>query len=68
MTKLTLEFNDRLTQILQELADKEDTTKVDIIRRALGLYKYVEDEVWTDGKRRLAITEDDKVIREIVLR
>ena len=66
--KLTLEFNDAMNEILRQLADKEDTTKVDIIRRALALYKYVEEEVKKDNRRKLAITEDDRVLKEIILR
>ena len=68
MPKLTVEFNDRMNQMLEELAAKEGTKKVDIIRRALSLYKYVDEEVGDGGKRRLAITEDEKVLKEIILR
>lgn len=68
MPKLTVEFNERINQMLEELAAKDETTKVDVIRRALALYKYVEEEVGKGDHRRLAIAEDEKVIKEIVLR
>ena len=68
MPKLTIEFNDGWNGMLEKLAAKEGRTKVDIIRRALALYKYVEEEVGESDKRRLAIAEDDKVLKEIVLR
>jgi predicted transcriptional regulator len=68
MPKLTLEFNDRLSQVLEQLAAKEDTSKVDIIRRALALYKYVDEQVGDNDNRHLAIAEDDKIVKEIVLR
>jgi predicted transcriptional regulator len=68
MAKLTVEFNDRMNEMLEQLAAKEDTTKVDILRRALALYRYVEQEVGDNDRRRVAITEDDKVLKEIVLR
>jgi predicted transcriptional regulator len=68
MPKLTVEFNDRMNEMLEQLAQEEDTSKVDIIRRALALYKYVEDEVRENDKRKLAIAEGDEVIKEIVLR
>jgi predicted transcriptional regulator len=68
MPKLTVEFNERMNEMLEALAAKEDTTKVDIIRRALALYKYVEEEVRENERRRLAIAEGDKVVKEIVLR
>lgn len=68
MPKLTVEFSERMNEMLEGLAAKEETTKVDIIRRALALYKYVEEEVGESDKRRVAITEDDRVLKEIVLR
>ena len=68
MPKLTVEFNDRMNSMLEEMAAKDDTSKVDVIRRALALLKYVEDEVGDNDRRRLAIAEDDKVVKEIVLR
>lgn len=68
MPKLTVEFNERWDAILQELAARDGTTKVDILRRALALYKYVEEELAKSEKRRLSISEDDKVLRDIVLR
>jgi len=67
MPKLTLEFNDRMNKILQDLAARDDTTKVDVLRRALALYKYVVDETDKGEDRGLAIIEDDKVVKEIVL-
>jgi predicted transcriptional regulator len=68
MAKLTVELNDRMNEMLEQLAAKEGTTKVDILRRALALYRYVEQEVGDNDRRRVAITEDDKVLKEIVLR
>lgn len=67
MPKLTLEFNDRMNKILQDLAVHDDTTKVEVLRRALALYKYVIDETEKGSDRGLGIIEDDKVIKEIVL-
>ena len=66
MAKFTVEFNDELNRKLTELAAEAGTTKVDIVRRALALYDYVESEVDESRKRRLAITEDGKVVVEIV--
>ncbi len=68
MPKLTIEFNDRMNDVLEQLATKDDTSKVDIIRRALALYKYVDEEVGGNDRRKLAIAEDEKVLKEIVLR
>ena len=68
MPKLTVEFNEGMNEMLQELAARDKTTKVDIVRRALALYRYVIEETDKPGKRRLAIADDEKVIKEIILR
>lgn len=66
MPRLTIEFNDQVNEILEDLADKDQTTKVDVIRRALALYKYVHKEA-IEQKRKLSITDDeDKIIKDIV--
>lgn len=67
MPKLTLEFNDRMNHILQDLAARDDTSKVEVLRRALALYKYVVEETEKGDKRGLAIVDDDKIVKEIVL-
>jgi predicted transcriptional regulator len=65
MPKLTLEFNDRVNSMLEELAAKEGTTKVGIIRKALALFKYVDQEIGDDQDRGLAIVENNKVVHKI---
>ena len=67
MPRLTIEFPEQVDEILKKLAEKGDTTKVDIIRRALALYNYVNLEV-KEKKLKLAVSNDkDEVIKEIVL-
>jgi predicted transcriptional regulator len=63
MPKLTVEFNDKMNDILEQLADEKGTTKVDVLRRAVALYKYLDGEK-KDGK--ISITQDNKV-KDIVL-
>ena len=67
MPKLTVEFNDRMNDMLEQLSREEGTTKVDVLRRALALYRFVEDEVGKKSNRKLTIAEGDKVIKEVVL-
>lgn len=61
MPVLTVEFNDRMNDILQELADKKGCTKVDILRRAVALYKYLHSELACRRK-------DDLVPKKLVIR
>jgi hypothetical protein len=52
--------------MLVELAKLDDTTKADVIRRALALYNYVHREA-IDKKLKLSITDDeDAIIKDIV--
>jgi predicted transcriptional regulator len=73
MPVLTVEFNDRMNDILQELADKKGTTKVDIIRRAVALYKYISNELACRRKddlvpKRLVIrNSEDVILKEVVV-
>jgi predicted transcriptional regulator len=67
MPRITLEFSKQVDDILKDLAEKGDASKVDIIRRALALYNYVNKEV-KEKDLKLAVTNDeDKVLKEIVL-
>jgi predicted transcriptional regulator len=43
MSKYTLQMNDRLEAILDELAEKEGISKAQVIRRSLTLLKLAED-------------------------
>lgn len=68
MKKLTVEFSDGMTKVLEDLARDRSTTKVDVIRNALALYHYIYQEVLKKSGRKLAISsEEDKVVKEIVL-
>ncbi len=64
MPKLTVEFNDKMNDILEQLAEEKGTTKVDVLRRAVALYKYLDSEQ-KDGK--VSITQDNKIVKDIVL-
>lgn len=67
MPRLTIEFPEQVNKILKDLAEKDETTKVDVLRRALALYNYIHREA-IDKNHKLSITDDeDKVIKEIVL-
>ena len=66
MPRITIEFPEQVDKILRELAEKGDTSKVDVIRRALALYNYVNKEV-KEKDLKLTISDDDKILKEIVL-
>ncbi len=67
MARLTVQFSDPTSELLAELSAKDQVSKTEILRRALAVYKYLEQET-RDGKRKVAITdENDKVLKEIVI-
>jgi predicted transcriptional regulator len=67
MAKLTVEFNDKMNATLEQLAEEKGTTKVDVLRRAVALYKYLEEEQKEGGNRRVSITQNDNILKDIVL-
>jgi hypothetical protein len=67
MPKLTVEFNDKMNEILDQLANEKGTTKVDVLRRAVALYRYLDSEQNPEENKRVSITQGDKVVKDIVL-
>ncbi len=67
MPRITIEFPEQVDKILKELAEKGDTSKVDVIRRALALYNYVNKEVKEKNLKLTIADEEDKILKEIVL-
>ena len=67
MPKLTVEFNDKMNETLEQLAEEKKTSKVDVLRRAVALYKYLEEEQKEGGNKRVSITQNDNILKDIVL-
>jgi len=66
MPKLTVEFSPKMNEILEQLAEEKATTKIDVLRRAVALYKYLDTEQ-QDQTKRVSITQDGKAVKDIVL-
>jgi hypothetical protein len=64
MAKFTLEFNQQATDLVNQLAEKKGTSKSDVIRRALNLLSYVEDQQAKDA--RILVVDPNGDTREIV--
>jgi len=68
MPRYTIDFDDDFDQTLTELVKTSDaTTKADVIRRAVATYSYLKKAQKSGQNAKVAITEDDKVTKEIVL-
>ena len=67
MARLTVQFPEETTRVLEELSEKEEVSKTEIIRRALSVYKYLENET-RDGRHKVAIADENgKVVKEILI-
>jgi hypothetical protein len=55
MAKLTLQLSPELESILDEYAEEHELSKVQVIRDAVKLMKYLEDEI--EGDRELVIRD-----------
>ena len=53
-TRLNVNINDETAAALKGLAERRQTTVTEIVRRAVSVYKFVEDEV-VDGDRTLKL-------------
>lgn len=67
MARLTVEFPDRVNTMLEKLSVKEDTSKVEVLRRALALYDYVHTEAFDVGKKLTIVGAPTDPVKEIVL-
>lgn len=68
MARLTVQFPDRTSKILEELSEDNQVSKTEVLRRALALYKYLGEEVRKGKGKKLAIADkDDKILKEIAL-
>lgn len=56
-TRLSVNINDETAAALKELAQKNQTSVTEIVRRATGLYKFVDDEL-SDGTKTLQVVDD----------
>ncbi len=66
MGRLTVQFPSKTDAILNELAEKDETTKTEVIRRALSLYSFLNREAKEKGLKIAIADENDNIIKEIV--
>ena len=69
MARYTMEVGEDFDRLLSELAKAKDTTKSEVIRRAVASYAYLDGQVRAGGNHnKVSITtEDDRVVKDVVL-
>lgn len=65
MAKYTMDMSEEFDRLLSDLAKKSRTTKAQVVRQAVALFKLVKEE--TERGKKIAITnQSDQVEKEIV--
>lgn len=65
-TRLTIQISDRLEEILNQLAKDDGIPKAQVIRRAIAVLKFLEDEK-KNGNKITISSHDDRVLKELVV-
>jgi len=63
--RLNLDLTESDFELLQKLADESGSTMTDILRKGLAVYGVAQEE--RHKGRQLAISKDDRVIKEILI-
>ena len=67
-SRFTIDLDSSFNQKLSTLAEEKNTTKAEIIKRALATYSYISGQMPTDSGRKVSITDsDDKVLKDIII-
>jgi hypothetical protein len=61
--RYNIKFNDRQQKALEEMAEELDTTKADVLRKALSLLEIAVRE--RKHGNQLTVSKGDKVLKEI---
>ena len=64
MARFNVEFSPEAQTMIEELARRQDTTKAEVLRRAIALEKWFTDT--TDRNAKIIVEEPDGRLREIL--
>jgi len=66
MPRYSIDLGSKLDKLLDDLSKRNETTKSEIIRRAVASYAYLDEE--RKAGRKLSIVDDkDRIVKEVVL-
>jgi predicted transcriptional regulator len=63
--KLTVQLNEKLSSVLEQISEEEEIPQTQVLRQAIALYKFVEDEKRAGNKLAIA-NADNEIIKEII--
>jgi hypothetical protein len=66
-TKVTVNLSNEVVAVLKDLAERDDTTMTEVLKRAIAVQKYLVDQ--QDHGRQLLIEDpNDKSVRQLVIK
>ena len=60
MTRLSVNINDETATALRDLADRREISVTEVVRRAVSVLKFIEDETDQDKSLQLVDNETDE--------
>jgi predicted DNA-binding protein len=66
VVKVSFNLAPEVVDVLKDLASKRGMTVTDVLRRAIGTEKFVQNEIDKGGK--ILVEEKDKSIKQVVFR
>jgi predicted transcriptional regulator len=67
-TRYTIDLDKEFDQTLSGLAESKNTTKAEIIRRALATYSFITRQTPSESGKKVSITDQaDKVLKDIAI-
>jgi hypothetical protein len=64
-TRLNINVSDQTAKLLRELADRNETSVTEVVRRAVSVYKYFEDADLEGKEVKLVGADASETIRMI---
>lgn len=66
-TRLNVNINDETAVALRELAQRRNTSVTEVVRRAVSVYKFIEDEVGQNGKQLQLVDNENNQITSVAM-
>jgi len=64
--KYTVTFSEKISEIIDQISEKECISKPETLRRAIALYSYIYKEI-SENESKLCITNtENDVLKEII--
>lgn len=65
--RYTVDFPKAVMDVLEDMSNEYNLSKAEILRKAIALFSYVNDEVSVDKSKHLSITQGEKILKDIIL-